>query len=113
MGTIRKTYVNKTGEELKQVALDLFKGIIFSDRHLINEPNMLTSVFMVLPMLDKEKLEELKNNDVHFIFEYLDKALPRSINGCPAFMSLQYLDKDDTEKMFKYYREIERKVKSV
>lgn len=113
MGTIEKKYVSKTDEELKQIALDLFKGSIFSDRHLINEPNMLTSVFMILPMLDKEKLEELKNNDVHFIFEYLNKALPRSINGCPAFMSAQYLNKDDTEKMFKYYREIERKVESV
>jgi hypothetical protein len=43
----------------------------------------------------------------------MDKAGPRCINGMPVFGSFKYLNKDDTEKMLKYYNEIRNAVKQI
>lgn len=97
-------YKPKTDEELRTLAKDLADGKVFTDRHIPeNDPNLLTAVFMILIFLDDKQREEMENDNITLIYEYLDKAGSRSINGCPSFMSLQMLNKDDMVKMHGYY----------
>jgi hypothetical protein len=42
--------------------------------------------------------EEIKN--VGLIYEHLNSAGPRSINGMPNFFSLQVLNQEDTKTVF-------------
>lgn len=52
-----------------------------------------------------KEVEEFKKylNNIGFIFEYMDKAGPMSLNGKPLFLSANILNKEDTEKMLSFY----------
>jgi hypothetical protein len=96
----------KAHEELKQIAMDLVDGKIFSDRHLgESNQSMLGSVFMpiVLGAFSKMTEEELKEGKVSFIYEYLSEAGPMAVNGMPTFFSMRVLNKEETEIMFEYH----------
>jgi len=101
----------KGNEELKQLAKDMWSGKIFSDRHIVNlkdQPSMAGSIFMPLVFLDKKQLKDLEEAKVNFMYEYLDKAGPRSVNGYPIFMTVNFLSTGETEKMFKYYEQFKK-----
>lgn len=95
----------KTNEEIKALALDLITNKLFTDRHIEND-QMIPTVFMPIALgafqeVDNEELEKLG-----LIYEHLDKAGPRSINGLPSFMSMQYLSKDDAKRLFQKAHEM-------
>ena len=94
----------KTDDELKKIAIDIVDGKIFSDRNIEN-PRDLAMTFMPIALgafKDKTK-EELE--DIGLIFEYLDQAGPRSINGLPNFFSFQMLNKQEYDRMYIFYKE--------
>jgi len=95
----------KTDDELKQIAEDIYRDKIFSQLH-IKRPEDVPTSFMVLRLVGPEIIDEIESGKIFFIYEYMDKAGPRSINGMPVFGSFKYLNKDDTEKMLKYYNGI-------
>ncbi len=99
-------HIKKTDDELKEIAKDLWAGKIFSDRHITSlkdSPNMLGMVFMPIVFMDSETKKQLSDFKVNFIYEYLDKAGPRAINGMPTFFSCRTLTEPETKKMFEYY----------
>lgn len=89
----------KTREELKQLALDIIENKVYIDRYIEN-PRNLPMVFMVLGLMDKKQLEEFQNMKPVMVYEYLDKAGPRSINGMPNFFSFQFLTEEEGEIFF-------------
>jgi len=106
-----KEYTPKTDEELKQIAQDLWAGKIYTDRHIPEQemPYALATVFMPLALMhpdDREKLFTGENKPT-LIYEYLDKAGPRSVNGMPGFFSFHCLNEEETERMFRYYTAIQ------
>jgi len=101
----------KSKKELYEIAKDFYAGLIFSDRHLKSTAAEMASTFM--PLALGATFPDV--NDVGMIFEYLDKAGPRSINGKPMFMSLQMLTKTETDTMFDFLDKIakaDKKMKS-
>lgn len=94
---------DKTDEELKEIAKDLWAGRIFSDRHITDAPEMLKCVFLSLAFASRKDVEKMKKREVSFIYEYMDRAGPRAINGMPTFFSCRMLTKSETNKMFEYY----------
>lgn len=94
-----------TEEELNQIARDLAGNRIFTSRHL-SEPNLLGSVFLPLGLgaLKDASEDELKN--IGMVYEYLDKAGPRSINGYPMFFSCHLLSVADSDKVISKYEAI-------
>ena len=40
------------------------------------------------------------------IYEYIENAGPRAINGNPTFLSLRMISKDDTKKVLETYNKI-------
>jgi len=94
-------YERRTDEDLKQIARDLYSGMIYSNLHIENLEDT-RHVFLLLGMMSKDESDEFKKMRPSFVFEYLDKAGPISRNGMPTFFSFQFLDIDDTKRMFAY-----------
>lgn len=92
----------RTDEELRQLCVDIFGGKVFTDRHL-NNPNDIGMVFMVVGLggLDAE-------SEPAMIYEYLDQAGPRSVNGMPMFMSCNVMNIADFQAWFPMYVEYEK-----
>jgi hypothetical protein len=99
------SYQPRTDADLKQIAEDLYSGKIFCDWHLRNKEDC-RFVFMPIGIGGEGIFQTLIDAKAEFLFEYLDKAGPRSVNGYPSFFSLQYLNGEDTAKMFGYYEKI-------
>ena len=100
-----KHYIAKTDTEIKHIAKELWAGQIFCDRQC-RTPQDVMSVFMVLALSGPEIIENMKNNEIDFIYEFMSAAGPRSVNGYPIFMSCRYLDKEDVQRMFKEHERI-------
>lgn len=96
---------DKPEQELKQIAIDIYKGLIFTDRHIHNSED-ISLVFMPFVFMDKKQMKEFKKDPPGLIFEYIDKAGPRSINGMLSFFSMQFLSINDTKKAFNIVRKL-------
>lgn len=105
-------YKPLTDEEIKKLANDMYKGLIFSDRHIQN-PDDMSRVFMPLVLLEKEQTEELKVNDPGMIYEYIDKAGPMAINGMPMFCSFRFLSQEDAKKVMEKYLQIKDAIEKI
>ena len=100
----------KTDEELKKIALDLYSGKIFSDRHLRNPETEIPMVFQVVNLMTEEAVKELEAKKPVFAYEYLDKANPIGVNGYPTFLTMSYLCEEEYTKMIEYYKKIEASI---
>jgi hypothetical protein len=96
----------KTDEQLKQLAKDIHTGLVFTNNHIPPEDTMmLGAVFMPLVMMNDEQQKDFTDKQPGMVYEYLDKAGPRSMNGYPMFMSLQFITVEEYEKVRAFYEE--------
>ncbi len=105
----------KTDQELKQLAKDFVHDKVFSTRHepLFSHPENASQVFMPLVFMDKKAMDAFIAKKPEMLYEYLDKAGPRSVNGMPGFTSFQWLNQEEYLKFAEYhnkYKEAEAKV---
>lgn len=56
----------------------------------------------------KEQLQKEFNDQLGIVWEWNDKALPRSINGYPIFMSCRIMNKEDWEEILPVLQENQR-----
>jgi hypothetical protein len=97
-------------EELRRLAADIVDDRVFTSAHVPPEQlGDLKLVFMVLMFLGDSKgwLQ-----DAGMLFEYMDKAAPRTINGMPMFFSVRKVIKKDIPALTLYmneYRAIKEK----
>jgi hypothetical protein len=86
----------RTRQELRQLAIDTLSGQVFWDWHLTEseQKNQAGMIFMPLIFMKPKEAAKLKRTAFH-VYEYLDKALPRSINGRPIFASMCYVNKEE------------------
>jgi hypothetical protein len=108
-----KSYAPKTDEEIKALAEDLYRGRIFTDRHIRNGDKMATSVFMPIAFFDEKTLKSLREAKIGLFYEYMDKACPVSVNGYPTFGSVRMLSQDDTKRLFELHDKIKSAVENV
>ena len=93
---------NKPIEELRTLAKDIHRGAVFTDRHILgDQPEMVGMVFMVLALMKSEQIKALAADPPEMIYEYLEKAGPRGVNGLPCFFSMQMINKHDFDLVFK------------
>jgi len=102
----------KTDKELKQIAIDIHSNKIFTDRQVEN-PRDLIHVFLPLAFLTEKQINDLKESSPGLIYEYMERALPRCINGYPTFASLNTLTQDEFKKMIFYYKNIEKAIEAL
>ncbi len=105
----------RTDEELQQLASDLFHGKIFTTQHkaLADNPEAISRVFMPIIFFKPKDRKKFWDSNPGMIFEYLDKAGSRSCNGLPSFFSLQYLDQEETKKVWEIFLRLKEAEKTV
>lgn len=100
---------NLNDDNLKKLAVDLRAGKIFTDRD-VSPPDAIGMVFMPIVFMEMPKKEA---EQVGLIYEYLDKAGPRSINGMPIFPSCRLLSKEDLTILCEYMKKLEQAERGV
>lgn len=95
---------------MKKLAKDAKAGLIFGSWNIPpkDRKSMISMVFMPILFMKTEDLKQMNKNKVIHIFEYINKAGPRSINGYPNFMSFYSLREDDYKLFVKYYNKLKR-----
>ncbi len=100
-------------KELKQLAIDIAENKVFGTFHMNeNEMNSLQVVFMPFIALSEERRKKMRDDNVIHVYEYYDKAGPRSVNGMPCFFSFSEIIEKDWKKVVKYIKEYEVKKNS-
>jgi len=88
------TVENKTEEEINKLVRDSLAGQIFWGSMIPEAEwqHMIKSIFMPLAFLDKQPDDVDNWGD---LYEYLDQAGPRAVNGYPCFFSFHVLSVHD------------------
>lgn len=81
-------------DEIKRVAKGLVEGHVFTAT--MCPPDMIGHVFMVAAL---GGLSDFDPDDVAMLYEWLDKAGERGINGYPMFMSCRVVCHDDWNRV--------------
>ena len=105
-----------TEEKLKSLAMDVFKGKVFFLKDVGN-PLLAPLVFMPLGLMDQEQraqlIRDIEDDKVFTLYEYYDKALPRSINGYPMFPSVNMLSRQEHSELHYLLEKIRSATKEV
>jgi hypothetical protein len=88
-------------DEIKKVAKGLVDGRIFTA--LDCPPDMIGMVFMPLGL---GGLGDYDIDQIGCVYEWLDKAGERGINGFPMFMSCKVIHKDDWDAVLDRARKV-------
>ena len=94
--------------ELKKLVRDIVEGQVYTSR--VTPTENLTMVWMPVLCMEKEAYEELREKlgAKGFMYEYLNKSLPRSINGCPIFPSFSYVTSEEAEWIDERYEAVQK-----
>ena len=95
-----------TEQQMKQLAMDIVDGKVFGSWSLDEHSQSLTTcIFMPILFMNEEQTKKMKEDEVVHLYEYLDKAGPRCINGYPMFTSMAYITKKDWHIVRGYVKE--------
>jgi hypothetical protein len=100
-------------EKIKKIAQDIVHNLIFTDHHYRNQQEQIELLGMTFMPIIFGGLSDVDPNDLGMIYEYMDKALPRSINGYPCFMSCRVMNKPDTKKVFELVVKMQKALEDV
>lgn len=100
-------FTSLTDKELKELAIGIYAGTIFTDRH-VSESSDLGHVFMPIVFGAFSEATEEEIDKVGLIYEHINEAGSRSFNGLPMFFSMKIIRKEDAKKVFDYYGEYKK-----
>ena len=108
-------FPNKSKAEIKQLATDIAMNKVFCScfmpEHDIS--HLLGMVFMPLMFGVSKDMPKAMADDIGFVYEYYDKAGPRSINGYPIFFSCAFVSKHDAKIIGEKVIKIQKILKDV
>ena len=103
--------------DLKQLAIDIHAGRVFTDRHLRRDARDLLLVFMPIGFMGHEDraqmIADMESGAIGMLYEYMREAGPRSINGLPSFFSVRMLNREQADTTWRLVGEIETAVAGV
>lgn len=109
---VPRTGRRMTDEQCKRLALDLHAGRVFTDRDCRN-PQDVTMVFMPLLFMSREDANNMVEDEIALVYEYMSEAGPRACNGMPMFMSCRMLNRKDFEVVREYHGKLIEAVKAL
>lgn len=88
---------SQSEEALTNLAKDIAMNLVFTSDHVRREEwdNILGMVFMPVALGAFSDYSDEGRKDIGMIYEYFDKAGPRSINGYPIFFSFSIVNVKD------------------
>jgi hypothetical protein len=102
------TYEARSDEQIKELAVGLMGGAVYTDFDVFRAGGDLALTFMPLAFMEdddrKSLVDFLLPDPEHMetfgmMYEWLDKAGPRHVNGQPMFFSIQVLSPEDRERV--------------
>lgn len=102
-------------QEITQLAKDIAMNLVFTSDHIRREEwdNILGMVFMPIVLGAFSEYSEEARKDIGMVYEYYDKAGPRSINGYPIFFSFRVVNVKDRLAVWEKHEKIQEALKSV
>jgi len=99
-------FTDRSDEWLKQLAIDIHEGKVFTDRHIREEDysHGIKTIFIPLALGSLSDYPKEELGKIGLIFEYMHKASPTSINGYPSFMSVQMISVEQAKKVDEYWQ---------
>ena len=91
--------------ELRQLAVDILDGRVFGTWSL-DDFGEAARCFLVLSLLDEESRQNMVDDEIVHVYEYLDKDGPMAVNGNPQFFSANLLDRETAERLFPLVKEL-------
>jgi hypothetical protein len=89
-------------DKLREFVDDFVSNRIFTSAHLKDtEVDMLPMIFMPVAMGCFSSVQPDTLKQIGCLYEFYEKALPRSMNGKPMFMSFKMLHIDDWTRAMK------------
>lgn len=116
VGALKPTKIeDRPAAYLTQLAKDIVGNLVFTDRHIreYDFPTVFGMIFMPVMLGAFADTTQEYRDDIGMIYEYIDKAGPRSINGYPIFFSMCYINKADAIKVWEKVRVIEEALKAI
>jgi hypothetical protein len=104
-------YHASSEDELNTLALDIVSNQVFTSS-MVRDERDIPLAFMILSLLDRRTIRYLRWIGAHLLYEYYDKAMPRSVNGYPCFFSMNILDKNDTDRLYEKIRRLQAAMKT-
>lgn len=98
-------YYRRTDEELKEIAKGIFDGSIFTS-DMMRRIEDLPHVFMPVGLMEDDYRKNLAEAKPHLFYEKMHRRAPLGVNGMPMFFSFSWLNKEDTERMYEFYKKI-------
>lgn len=96
-----------TEQELRQLAVDIKGGSVFTSNHIPTEDTMmLGSIFMPLFFMTEEQNKNFIEQKPALLYEYMSQAGERGVNGYPIFMSMKFVTEDELPLLNGYYKEL-------
>jgi hypothetical protein len=92
---------HRTEGELRKIALDMAKGLIFSDWQVERDEDV-SLVFQAINLMSEVQLLELQTRDIGMIFEYKTAAAYQH-EEIPIFVSFSTLTKEEAIKVGEMY----------
>lgn len=94
-------YLAKSEKQIKELALDIYEGRVFCDRHIagFKDRNIATvaMVFTPLALFTEAQMKDFLANDPAMIYQYTNQAGPKSPGNVPVFKSFRFLNSHDTK----------------
>lgn len=81
----------RTKKELNKLAEDIFYGRVFGTWEIKKGEEHLIPMIFIMVGFAPEKIPK----DTAHLFEYMEEALPRGVNGKPMFMCCRILTKKE------------------
>ena len=116
VGALKPKSIPSLSEEaLTQLAKDIATNLVFTSDHIRREEwdNILGMVFMSIVLGAFSDYTEEARKDIGMIYEYYDKAGPRSINGYPTFFSFRILNVKDRLIVWEKVEKIRKALEAV
>jgi len=105
-------YEPRSDDEIKQLAVDLHAGKIFTSNHCQRSEDVRL-VFMTTVFMSAEHWQFYEDNNITVLYEYMDKAGPRAINGMPNFFSHNVLSADDWARVIEKVKALEAAIEAL
>jgi len=99
-----------TEEQIKTLAEDTYKDKIFWGQYC---PEDIPMVFMIISLGGLDHYSEEDKLQIGDVYEYMEKAEPRSVNGMPCFLSYHFVHREDIPLIWEKFKKIKEAIEAI
>lgn len=87
-------------EEIRQIAIDIRANRIFTSFQA--PPELWSAIWLPIVFMTPDLMQEMLENNVSMLYEYMREANEYGVNGYPTFFSMRTMVGEDVLILFDY-----------